>query len=108
MNGQHYLETRNTYIGVRQGSVLATIMFNSYLRKIINHTGPYYKILMYADDIVIYYNLKDMDKLNITLMEGCSVPGFELRQQINLDKTHNYIKTKISFYKQHHKIYYRD
>lgn len=62
--------------------------------------GSYCKILMYADDIVIYYNNKDIDKLKITLIEAPTLLKNWLKSQdllISLKKTKFVILSRRQF-----------
>jgi len=43
-----------SFKGTPQGSTLSPILFDIYLRDIVKHLHPKSKILLYADDIVIY------------------------------------------------------
>jgi len=45
--------------GTPQGSTLSLILFDIYLKDITKHLHPKSKILLYADDIVIYFTNKD-------------------------------------------------
>jgi len=47
---------------VCQGSTLNPILFDIYLKDIIKHLHPKSKILLYADDIVIYSTNKNILK----------------------------------------------
>jgi len=51
-----------SFKGTPQGSTLSPILFNIYLRNIVKHLHPKTKILLYADDIVIYSTNKNIHK----------------------------------------------
>jgi len=46
--------------GTSQGSTLSPILFDIYLKDIVNHLHKNSHILLYADDIVIYSTSNDI------------------------------------------------
>jgi len=56
-----------THKGTPQGSTLSPILFDIYLRDITSHLHPESKILLYADNIVIYSTNKDILKAQISV-----------------------------------------
>ena len=56
----HNSDTTNISTGVPQGSILGPLIFSILINDLI-HTSDKCKLIMYADDTTIYFNLEDFD-----------------------------------------------
>lgn len=77
-------------VGVPQGGVLSPILFSLALRKIGECLPPGVKIIMYADDIIIYVTSKDLTaakKLLSEAFKNISEWLAEISLEISLPKT---------------------
>lgn len=69
-NNKHYL-TKNSFLGVPQGSILSPIMFNVYTIDLCNLVGNC-KFIQYADDITFYVSSNKNVYLENSLQEVCN------------------------------------
>ncbi|XP_025266733.1 uncharacterized protein LOC105255877 [Camponotus floridanus] len=60
-------DTRYTYKGVPQGSILSPILFNIYVSKLHKHIGKECELIQFADDIVIFVSSRHIDKTLVAL-----------------------------------------
>jgi len=61
---------RSTYKGLPQGSVLSPLLFNLYIKDILSKVLHNYKVIQFADDIVIYCHSKSPDIICLSLVEA--------------------------------------
>lgn len=100
-NGGHSLGTRVTCKGSPQDSVLSPILFNIYTSQIRQNITHKIKVVMYTDDIALYYANKNLAKIVRTLNTASSEMVRYLIQ-LNLKPFVN--KTKVCYFSSRNKI----
>lgn len=97
--------TRVAKKGLPQGSVLSPILFNIYMFKIISEIPENCKILLYADDCVVYTAANSWDSVKSRLENAMKITAQNLKEE-GLKLAEN--KTKLCCFTKKHlkgKIY---
>ena len=58
------LDLQEIPTGIPQGSILGPLFFSIYINNLINSSNIF-NYLMYADDTTLYFNLEDIDSVDM-------------------------------------------
>ena len=86
--GNVYSKSKQTNLGIPQGSIISPLLFNILVHDLPTAMGPKITILQYADDIAMY--MKVPLKRQSSLYD---IKYFQKIYQIEVDRLTNYMKT---------------
>ena len=87
------LDLQEIRTGIPQGSILGPLFFSIYKNDLIKSSNIF-NYLMYADDTTLYFNLEDIDSVNLN--ENINTHLEKINVWLKLNKlTINVSKTKL-------------